>query len=297
MEDWHAMRPEGRGRHCKACDKVVRDFRGLPVPDILDEMRASQGNVCGRFDAEQVVVPQREHTWRMFSLRRLQLFLCAFLLCFGVEVWGFDDLQAQNVVSVVELLKEPGVIEYLQEDAEDSPAEFRGVVLDHVDGSPISHATVLLKENGEAVAGTVTAADGRFVMRVPPLLFEEGDYEISVSYIGNEMLSHPLENTSRGIVVYLDPSFWMQAILIQNRPGDLLDEQVGLLVHRPDDLYVHGEPLDNVEGEPRGGLVGVIQMKESLEVFNGQNGEKYYHTLDEFIMMRSSEANPTGGRW
>ena len=57
QESWADMTPEGNGRHCMKCSKVVTDFTEWPQEDILNYLKANSArSVCGRFRAEQLGV-------------------------------------------------------------------------------------------------------------------------------------------------------------------------------------------------------------------------------------------------
>jgi hypothetical protein len=54
QENWDAMRPEEKGRHCASCQKTVIDFTGMSDREIIGHLaRAGQG-VCGRMAPDQI---------------------------------------------------------------------------------------------------------------------------------------------------------------------------------------------------------------------------------------------------
>ncbi len=59
-ESWDQMTPEGQGRHCEACAKVVVDFSKMSDAQVVDYLKASfakKERVCGRFRPDQVEAP------------------------------------------------------------------------------------------------------------------------------------------------------------------------------------------------------------------------------------------------
>ncbi|WP_129019510.1 hypothetical protein [Edaphocola flava] len=58
-EDWHAMIPNERGRHCDHCCKTVIDFTSWEAEDILQYLR-QHTNACGRLRKEQLIVPVQQ---------------------------------------------------------------------------------------------------------------------------------------------------------------------------------------------------------------------------------------------
>lgn len=53
-QPWAAMTPQGAGRHCAACQKVVIDFTQKTDAEILAVLAAAPGQACGRFGASQL---------------------------------------------------------------------------------------------------------------------------------------------------------------------------------------------------------------------------------------------------
>lgn len=54
-ENWDAMIPQSGGRHCKECDKTVKDFTGLTNDEISTYLTEHAGEkICGRFSSDQL---------------------------------------------------------------------------------------------------------------------------------------------------------------------------------------------------------------------------------------------------
>lgn len=102
-EDWAAMSPNEKGRHCTACNKTVIDFTGWTPEDIAAYLQKhSAGQVCGRFKSRQlnVPVPYTPEQWVTqvagTELSLLQQMALIFLLAFGLissscNTSGADD--------------------------------------------------------------------------------------------------------------------------------------------------------------------------------------------------------------
>ncbi|WP_222167096.1 hypothetical protein [Edaphocola aurantiacus] len=58
-EDWSAMIPNDRGRHCDHCCKTVIDFTSWEAEDILHYLR-QHTNACGRLRKEQLLTPVQQ---------------------------------------------------------------------------------------------------------------------------------------------------------------------------------------------------------------------------------------------
>jgi hypothetical protein len=72
-EDWNAMLPEQKGRHCEACKTVVTDFTIMTDAEIISHLKASSSNTCGRFLDTQLnrnlIEPTKTYDW--FSIPKL----------------------------------------------------------------------------------------------------------------------------------------------------------------------------------------------------------------------------------
>ncbi len=53
-EDWNKMTPKDKGRHCKACDKIVIDFTKMSNDEIVQTIKESSKNVCGHIKKSQL---------------------------------------------------------------------------------------------------------------------------------------------------------------------------------------------------------------------------------------------------
>ena len=54
-ESWDEMTPQSGGRHCKECDKTVKNFTGLTNDEISTYLTKHAGEkICGRFSSDQL---------------------------------------------------------------------------------------------------------------------------------------------------------------------------------------------------------------------------------------------------
>lgn len=53
-ENWNKMSPEEKGRHCSVCSKVVKDFTAMKTKEIVDTLKSTDGEVCGRINVKQL---------------------------------------------------------------------------------------------------------------------------------------------------------------------------------------------------------------------------------------------------
>jgi hypothetical protein len=54
LEDWSAMQPAEKGRHCASCQKTVIDFTQMSDAEIVRYMSRAGSSICGRFLPDQL---------------------------------------------------------------------------------------------------------------------------------------------------------------------------------------------------------------------------------------------------
>jgi len=85
-QPWQDMTPEGNGRHCAHCSKIVTDFTTWSDEAILQYLSANSG-VCGRFRKEQVASDETSNYLRSIARARVPLLhkiAAIFVLVFGL---------------------------------------------------------------------------------------------------------------------------------------------------------------------------------------------------------------------
>lgn len=97
-EDWNAMTPNEKGRHCSSCDKTVVDFTRWALHDVAAYLQKYRSyKVCGRFHNSQLgeEVPYDHEQWvsqvGRTPMSWLQKTALIFLFAFGVLASGCGD--------------------------------------------------------------------------------------------------------------------------------------------------------------------------------------------------------------
>jgi hypothetical protein len=70
-ENWDAMTPQDKGRHCQSCNKIVVDFSVMSDRQVLEYFKTTTGKTCGRFHDDQLQRPliepkQKSSRWNYF---------------------------------------------------------------------------------------------------------------------------------------------------------------------------------------------------------------------------------------
>ncbi|MFD0988811.1 carboxypeptidase-like regulatory domain-containing protein [Mariniflexile jejuense] len=169
-ENWDAMTPTEKGRHCALCKKTVFDFTSKTDEQIFKTI-AQNTNLCGRFKTTQLqrdIVFSRKETNNYLSLVASGLF--AFI---GL---GSQYMHSQGKPNIVQTsTPKPIIIGKVAPPVVKSDSVV-GFIIDE-SKQPLPGANVLIK--GTTV-GTVTDFDGKFSINA-----KNGDVLI-VSYLGFE---------------------------------------------------------------------------------------------------------------
>ncbi|PJJ52826.1 carboxypeptidase-like protein [Hymenobacter chitinivorans DSM 11115] len=172
-QPWALMTPQGAGRHCAACQKVVIDFTQKTDAEILAVLAATAGQACGRFGGSQlnrplqplVVAPPRAGGWWRPAVAAT------------VALLGFRTLLPQAAQAQHPTSQHPSASR--RTDQPESRAEAKPVDRDEriSDNSRLLTGRVVDKTNGEGVPGVTvlvkgttngvsTNSDGTFSLRV-----------------------------------------------------------------------------------------------------------------------------------
>ena len=144
------MSPTATGRHCQLCEKSVVDFSRKTTAEILAYLaRPSAGQVCGRLRAAQLPPTARLLSWR--AAPKLALSIAAVLALTHCT----PDVPPNALPATVA-------------NAEQAGATARGHVLDRDSRTPLAGALIVCE--ADTLLQTRTAADGSFVLNLPPHL-------------------------------------------------------------------------------------------------------------------------------
>ena len=169
-EDWDAMTPCDRGRHCAACQKKVVDFTAMSDAQLFAfiENLPEQTRICGRLRSDQLSTPpppyrisHRVRTW-------VTLAAAVSLPLLGFSQTGHPVLPAKQTLSTnasQDSLRLMG----------DQEGFVQGRLIDS-EGVPLIGATVIATQTN---SGTYSDQRGCFRLRLP-----RGAQSITVDYTG-----------------------------------------------------------------------------------------------------------------
>lgn len=278
-EDWSAMSETDLGRRCLKCDKVVRDFRGMDEAAILGQITSNAGKICGRVDQAILKRPPLEgFALVRFPSERLRFFVLAFVMAFGLEVWGISTADAQTVQPSVEALKDKENLRFALNVPSVTDVVLIGKVLDVYTQAPVEGAQVMAYDGALLLAGTMSDTAGNFELRIPKEAFVGDTYQLRLRYMGRERRDHEIQRDVREFIYLIDASQMIDGITILASSYDD-DKWGGTLVGEIIPIL----PVRNISGIRS--LNSPTFGKESL-----------YRPLDEWLMMHHSEIHHSG-RW
>jgi hypothetical protein len=167
-EKWHNMLPDAQGRSCLRCAKKVIDFTPLTDAEIIEWINRSQGNLCGRFNKEQL---NRSLTARSYatSHTKLHRVVAGILLVSTLKLLSAERPPVQttgNTNYKGYKLHDRDSYSYLPSD---SLKKVQGRVLNSVSKAPVANAEV----HGSLNQVAKTDTTGYFELTMHSALLED----------------------------------------------------------------------------------------------------------------------------
>ena len=161
-EDWEAMIPNEKGRHCNSCVKTVVDFTTMSDEEIKNFfLNRKEEKVCGRFRTEQlhrITIELPENIFYI-PLPFWKKFLAACLLVFSTTLFSCETKLKGDVAIIKEKIEQPG-----------SP-----ITEDYIDGMVLMKSelnrdstVLLLPQTCATTVGTPSVKVG--VLQIPPII-------------------------------------------------------------------------------------------------------------------------------
>ncbi|WP_161964150.1 carboxypeptidase-like regulatory domain-containing protein [Chitinophaga flava] len=196
-QSWDSMSPEGAGRFCGNCNKVVVDFTGLSDSQIVEILSDTSSRYCGRFNTTQLD--------RMLVAEKpaASLLPAVIITALLMTAGGVTTATPTNAIAI------------------DTVQHVTGTVKDN-SGNPLPGATVTLK--GTAFKA-LTDSVGNYKLSVPPSLagkdlilvfafvgFDIQEMLVNAQYREGHMLKTELTSARTGLteVVVCEPTRWQK---------------------------------------------------------------------------------------
>lgn len=154
-ESWDAMTPADKGRFCQNCQKTVTDFSNMSDQQIISYLRNREGEVCGRFHAEQL---SRELAIPVNKRKNVLAPIAAMVTALTITI---PSVQAKSNPEKIQLTPEKADVAPQQRDTLPS---IKGIVVDSTSKSALSGVIIILK--GQEVYA-LTDSIGKFELQIP----------------------------------------------------------------------------------------------------------------------------------
>ncbi|MEM7086391.1 MAG: energy transducer TonB [Bacteroidota bacterium] len=120
-EDWDAMTPNAKGRHCLSCAKTVVDFTQMDTNQIRTYLsKHSNQSICGRIMQKQLSTIQIEIPTETFRKKMSfhKIFLLALLISMGTSLLSCSNgtTASQKIESVSIVASEEDIQEKVQQE-------------------------------------------------------------------------------------------------------------------------------------------------------------------------------------
>lgn len=179
-ENWGKMTPQEKGRHCAACDKVVKDYSLMTTDQILADLKSSTGTVCGRVPLESISpnnnLQKFSFWWKKNRIHSRIVSLAAVILSF----MGIKKAEGQTKMGVIAV---KGKISPVYENQNEQKKVNVKVVSD---GLPVASASVqVYNKYNKLIASGQTNLEGNLNIEIQSTSADEL-YTIKTDAIGYE---------------------------------------------------------------------------------------------------------------
>ncbi|HVR99625.1 MAG TPA: carboxypeptidase-like regulatory domain-containing protein [Thermoanaerobaculia bacterium] len=213
-EDWASMdRAEGQERYCSRCAHCVTDFTVLRDREIVDQLQAREGRICGRFTRDQLdrvnlsLRPEPQpSTWRS-----------ALLALAGIACTVPPAVATAPQAPVAEALAQSQQPSAMHERQAGTPLIVKGRVLKESDGTPLDGATINF---GGTNLSATTDAEGRFQVDLGVLTDLPPQIDLAITREGFLPLDFTLSVTDRPLelTISLQEEDFLLGVIVMETP-------------------------------------------------------------------------------
>ena len=204
-QKWSKMKPSDKGRLCTACQKEIIDFTKMSWQEILTIQNQSISGVCGMYTPKQLANWGKSETsnFRIINPPLLSIFATWLAITPAIAE---SPLNIQEPPIQIMEGSEPVISELPHmNDSIGVPKNIliSGQVMDE-HGAVLSFTSIVLKQNGVSITGTIADSNGYFVL--DSLNLESNNaLNLTASFLGYQaqiIELDSLENTT-GLEIHL----------------------------------------------------------------------------------------------
>ncbi|MEY4877545.1 MAG: hypothetical protein RL708_2695 [Bacteroidota bacterium] len=188
-EDWNKMLPEQKGRHCDACKTVVTDFTIMTDAEIINHLKATASNTCGRFLETQLnrnlIEPTKTYDW--FNIPKLSA--AASILFSLLQLPALAQNKNEIKTEQTQIQKLDSTKQKLSGDI-----IIKGTVLNALDDKPMDFIIITAKKKELVIAVTLSNEDGSFTINIPKE-YKDSIMNVIVRHVGYYEESKEIKNS------------------------------------------------------------------------------------------------------
>lgn len=166
-ESWDDMKSSGEGRHCTNCNKTIIDFSLYSDKQLLEFIKKSKDQLCGRLSVAQVNRPIFYAEPQNHFLHKL-LFGSALTIGIACSANANYNPNQKPLIEQYELIKDNSAQE--QPTGDSTKKAIEGVVMDADNNEPLPFCAVAIILNGQVMITATSDINGRFQLKVPDSL-------------------------------------------------------------------------------------------------------------------------------
>ena len=221
-ENWNAMTPQEKGRHCDVCSKVVVDFTKKSQEEINHVMETAEGKVCGNFNITQL---NQEAQSKVFK-NPYNIFNRNFKY-FAMTVFGFFAFNKKTEAQLKGKVAIRGdVAPYEYENTNKVITTLNGTIK-KADGKPAGGAVVIVTSEGNEIGRTTAIANGSYSIKFQPGKIVNKKVNVTVNYSHAEtkyINDLSLPKPENKLNVSLDEVYMMLGEVMYVPPKDTVEE-------------------------------------------------------------------------
>jgi hypothetical protein len=173
------MLPEQKGRHCEACKTVVTDFTIMTDAEIINHLKATASNTCGRFlDTQlnrELIEPTKTYNW--FSIPKLPA--AASILFSLLQLPVFAQVKNEVRTEQTQIQKSDSTKQKLSGDI-----IIKGIILRANDYEPMDYVAVGVYLNNKIIAVEYTYENGSFSCKLSSEKYADSIVDIRIKNFG-----------------------------------------------------------------------------------------------------------------
>ncbi|MBC7850617.1 MAG: T9SS type A sorting domain-containing protein [Chitinophagaceae bacterium] len=197
-ENWNKMSQQEQGRFCQSCSKTVIDFSFMHDREIVNQIYAENGSVCGRFSNHQLnrTLNPAPATHRAGAYAWTAVI--AAMLSVGAAQSQTKPERATRGANNKRVVQQRDTFAFGEVAIQVTPKlqRVKGILLDEKTLTPIPFGKIVIKGTESKVTAD---ADGCFVL---PVLFSTGDVAIGISADNYEDQEYSISPSSTGIKTF-----------------------------------------------------------------------------------------------